>query len=161
MHGGSGHSIGEGSRTTSGSRTPVVVFADLDGLKQIKDQHGHAAGDSAIRQVATALRSIFRETDIVARWSGDEFVALMVDGSKEASQLIASRLDAAIATQSPKGLPYVVTASAGASQLDPAPPLRDAMERADAELYAQKKRGRRSKIRPTPMGVNVIPDPTS
>ncbi len=148
------------ARARRHGRTPVVVFADLDGLKQINDQHGHAAGDSAIRQVATALRSIFRETDIVARWSGDEFVALMVDGSKEASQLIASRLDAAIATQSPTGLPYVVTASVGASPLDPALPLRDAMERADAELYAQKKRGRRSKIRPTPMGVSVIPEPT-
>ena len=137
-------------------RTPVVVFADLDGLKQINDQHGHAAGDAAIRLVANALKSIFRETDIVARWSGDEFVALMVEGSEEASQLIESRLDAAIAVQSPPNLPYVVTASVGASPLDPALPLRDAMERADAELYAQKKRGRRSKIRATPVGVNVI-----
>ncbi len=74
--------------------------------------------------------------------------------------MIASRLDAAIAAQSPQGLPYVVTASVGASPLDPALPLRDAMELADAELYAQKKRGRRSKIRPTPMGVRVIPEPT-
>ena len=148
------------ARARRHGRTPVVVFADLDGLKQINDQHGHAAGDAAIRLVANALRSIFRETDIVARWSGDEFVALMVDGSKEASQMIASRLDAAIAAQSPQGLPYVVTASVGASPLDPALPLRDAMERADAELYTQKKRGRRSKIRPTPMGVRVIPEPT-
>ena len=148
------------ARARRHGRTPVVVFADLDGLKQINDQHGHAAGDAAIRLVANALRSIFRETDIVARWSGDEFVALMVDGSQEASQLIASRLDAAIAVQSPQGLPYVVTASVGASPLDPALPLRDAMERADAELYAQKKRGRRSKIRPTPIGVSVIPEPT-
>jgi diguanylate cyclase (GGDEF)-like protein/PAS domain S-box-containing protein len=148
------------ARARRHGRTPVVVFADLDGLKQINDQHGHAAGDGAIRLVASALRSIFRETDIVARWSGDEFVALMVDGSKEASQLIVSRLDAAIAALSPQGLPYVVTASVGASQLDPALPLRDAMERADAELYAQKKRGRRSKIRPTPMGVAVIKEPT-
>ena len=84
----------------------------------------------------------------------------MVDGSKEASQLIASRLDEAIAALLPAGLPYVVTASVGASPLDPALPLRDAMDRADAELYAQKKRGRRSKIRPTPMGVAVIPEPT-
>jgi diguanylate cyclase (GGDEF)-like protein/PAS domain S-box-containing protein len=137
-------------------RTPVVVFADLDGLKQINDHHGHAAGDMAIRLVASALKSIFRETDIVARWSGDEFVALMVEGSEEASQLIGSRLDAAIAVQSPPNLPYVVTASVGATALDPALPLRDAMERADAELYAQKKRGRRSKIRATPVGVDTI-----
>ena len=137
-------------------RTPVVVFADLDGLKQINDHHGHAAGDTAIRLVANALKSIFRETDIVARWSGDEFVALMNEGSDEASQLIASRLDAAIAAQSPPNLPYVVSASVGATPLDPALPLRDAMERADAELYEQKKRGRRSKIRATPIGVAVI-----
>ena len=132
------------------------MFADLDGLKQINDVHGHAAGDAAIRLVANALKSIFRETDIVARWSGDEFVALMVEGSEDASRLIGSRLDAAIAVQSPPNLPYVVTASVGASPLDPALPLRDAMERADAELYAQKKRGRRSKIRPTPVIIAAI-----
>jgi diguanylate cyclase (GGDEF)-like protein/PAS domain S-box-containing protein len=137
-------------------RTPVVVFADLDGLKQINDQHGHAAGDAALRLVAGALRSIFREADIVARWSGDEFVAMMVEGSDEAAQNIGSRLDAAIASQSPPNQPYVVTASVGASPLDPALPLRDAMERADAELYAQKKRGRRSKIRATPVSIDVI-----
>lgn len=137
-------------------RTPVVVFADLDGLKQINDEYGHAAGDVALRLVATALRSIFRETDVVARWSGDEFVALMVEGSDEASQAIGSRLDAAIAVQSPPDLPYVVTASVGATPLDPALPLRDAMERADAELYTQKKRGRRSKVRSTPIGADLV-----
>lgn len=136
-------------------RTPVVVFADLDGLKQINDQYGHAAGDAAIRQVAKALKSIFRETDVVARWSGDEFVALMVEGSEEASQSIGARLNAAIAIQSPAGLPYVVTASVGATPLDPALSLRDAMDRADAELYAHKKRGRRSNARTTPVGAAV------
>lgn len=136
--------------------TPVLVFADLDGLKKINDEHGHAAGDAAIRLVASALRSIFRETDIVARWSGDEFVALMGEGSGEAALRIAGRLDAAISTQTPSNLPYAVTASVGASPLDPMLPLRDAMERADAELYAQKKRNRRSKIRPTPIGIDVV-----
>lgn len=145
------------ARARRQGRTPVLVFADLDGLKQINDEHGHAAGDLAIRLVASALKSIFRETDVVARWSGDEFVALMVDGSEEASQLIAARLDAAITAQAPPDLPYVVTASVGASRLDPALPLRDAMERADAELYAEKKRVRRSKIRLTPpLGIDVV-----
>ena len=138
-------------------RTPVLVFADLDGLKQINDKHGHGAGDRAIKLVADALRSIIRETDLVARWSGDEFVALMVDGSAEAAQLISTRLDAAIAAHSPSNLPYIVTASVGASPLDPALPLRDAMERADAELYSQKKRERRSKIHTTPVDVDAVP----
>ena len=144
------------ARARRNGRTPVLVFADLDGLKQINDEHGHAEGDAALRLVATALRSIFREADIVARWSGDEFVALMVDGSEEAAQLITSRLDAAIAAQSPRQLPYVVTASVGTSPLDPALPLRDAMDRADAELYSQKKRGRRSKDRATPASVDAM-----
>jgi diguanylate cyclase (GGDEF)-like protein len=144
------------ARARRSGSTPVLVFADLDGLKQINDANGHAAGDIALKLVANALRSIFRETDIVARWSGDEFVALMVDGSEEASQLIAARLDAAVAAQTQPRLPFAVTASVGASRLDPGLPLRDAMERADAELYAQKKRNRRSKIRATPMGVDAV-----
>ncbi|MEO8336564.1 MAG: diguanylate cyclase [bacterium] len=144
------------ARARRHGRTPVLVFADLDGLKQINDEHGHAAGDQAIRMVAKALRSIFRETDIVARWSGDEFVAMLVDGSDESARPIRARLDAAIAAQASPSLSYVVTASVGASPLDPALPLRDAMERADAELYTQKKRGRRSKIRVTPVTVDVV-----
>jgi diguanylate cyclase (GGDEF)-like protein/PAS domain S-box-containing protein len=144
------------ARARRHGRTPVLVFADLDGLKQINDKHGHAAGDQAIRMVANALRSIFRETDIVARWSGDEFVAMLVDGSDESALPIRARLDAAIAAQTSPAVPYVVTASVGASPLDPALPLRDAMERADAELYAQKKRGRRSKIRVTPITVDLF-----
>ncbi len=144
------------ARARRQGRTPVLVFADLDGLKQINDEHGHGAGDHAIRLVANALRSIFRETDIVARWSGDEFVAMLVDGTDEAAHAIGARLDAVIEAQASPTLPYVVTASVGASPLDPALPLRDAMERADAELYSQKKRVRRSKIRVTPVAVDAV-----
>ena len=144
------------ARARRNGRTPVLVFADLDGLKQINDQYGHAAGDAAIRLAGAALKGMLRETDLVARWSGDEFVALMVEGSEEAGQRIGGRLDAAIAAQAPPQMPYVVTASVGASALDPALPLRDAMERADANLYTQKKRHRRSKIRSTPTSVDVV-----
>ena len=146
---------GTGARASSRSNARTGLRR-LDRLKQINDKHGHSAGDHAIRLVANALRSIFRETDIVARWSGDEFVALMVDGSNESVQVISARLGAAIAAQSAPELPYVVTASVGASPLDPALPLRDAMERADAELYSQKKRGRRSKVRVTPGAVDLV-----
>lgn len=144
------------ARARRSGRTPMLVFADLDGLKQINDEHGHAAGDAAIRLVASALKSILREADIVARWSGDEFVALMGEGSEEAAQEIGARLDAAIATQSPANQPYVVTASVGANPLDPALSLRDAMDRADAKLYAEKKRGRRSTTRHSPPGIDAI-----
>ena len=143
------------ARARRHDRTPVVVFADLDGLKQINDAYGHAAGDAALRLTARALKSILRETDIVARWSGDEFVALMGEGGDSAASSIGERLDAALASLAPPDQPYTVTASVGTTPLDLALPLRDAMERADAELYAQKKRGRRSD-RPTPTHISIV-----
>jgi diguanylate cyclase (GGDEF)-like protein/PAS domain S-box-containing protein len=144
------------ARARRHGRTPVLVFADLDGLKQINDAFGHAAGDEALRLAARALKSILRETDIVARWSGDEFVALMGEGGEVAATSIGDRLDAALAALASEGQSFVVTASVGTSKLDPGLPLADAMERADAELYMQKKRGRRSTTRATPPHVDAI-----
>jgi diguanylate cyclase (GGDEF)-like protein len=144
------------ARARRHGRTPTVVFADLDGLKRINDEHGHAAGDAALRLASLALQNILRETDIVARWSGDEFVALLAEGGESAASLIGERLDAALAALAPVGQPYAVTASVGTSALDPTLPLTEAMDRADAELYAEKKRGRRTPTRTTPMHVDTI-----
>jgi diguanylate cyclase (GGDEF)-like protein/PAS domain S-box-containing protein len=143
------------ARARRHGRIPTLVFADLDDLKQINDVHGHASGDAAIRLVANALKSILRETDIVARWSGDEFVALLSDGDQAAAQQIGQRLNSAILAQTPPDLPYIVSASVGTSTLDPLLALRDAMERADAELYTQKKRGRKQGKRDTPGTVDA------
>jgi diguanylate cyclase (GGDEF)-like protein/PAS domain S-box-containing protein len=131
------------ARARRSGRLPTLVFADLDDLKAINDIHGHGSGDAAIRLVAAAFKSILRETDIVARWSGDEFVALLSDGDPKAAELIGERLAAAIVSQGTAALPYTVSATVGTSTLDPMLSLRDAIERADAELYARKKRMRR------------------
>jgi diguanylate cyclase (GGDEF)-like protein/PAS domain S-box-containing protein len=130
-------------------RLPTLVFADLDDLKGINDVYGHASGDAAIRLVASAFKSILRETDIIARWSGDEFVALLSEGDPGAAEQIDGRLAAAIASQVLPDQPYIVSATVGTSTLDPIFSLRDAIERADAELYTRKKHVRRS--RPSPV----------
>jgi len=116
----------------------VVVFADVDGLKQINDVHGHAAGDQAIRLVAQAFKGVLRESDIVARWGGDEFVALIGEGGQTMAEQLGARLAGAISALRPAGLPFAVKASLGVSTLDHALPLAEAMERADAELLARK-----------------------
>ena len=131
------------ARARRSGRLPALVFADLDDLKGINDVHGHASGDAAIRLVAAAFKSILRESDIVARWSGDEFVALLSDGDPMAAELIGERLAEAIAGQGGADLPYTVSATVGTSTLDPLLSLRDAIERADAELYTRKKHVRR------------------
>jgi diguanylate cyclase (GGDEF)-like protein/PAS domain S-box-containing protein len=144
------------SRARRHGRTPILVFADLDGLKQINDAHGHAAGDAALRLTARALRSILRETDIVARWSGDEFVALMGEGGESAAESIGERLDAALAALAPEGQGYSITASVGTTPLDSDLPLAEAMERADAGLYEQKRRERRSEAGMTPVPAHPV-----
>jgi diguanylate cyclase (GGDEF)-like protein/PAS domain S-box-containing protein len=131
------------ARARRSGRLPTLVFADLDDLKGINDVHGHGSGDAAIRIVATAFKSILRESDIVARWSGDEFVALLSDGDPMAAELIGERLAEAIASQGVADLLYTVSATVGTSTLDPLLSLRDAIERADAELYTRKKHVRR------------------
>jgi diguanylate cyclase (GGDEF)-like protein/PAS domain S-box-containing protein len=137
------------ARARRSGRVPTLVFADLDNLKGINDLYGHASGDAAIRLVGSALKSILRESDIVARWSGDEFVALLSDGDPGAAEQIVERLSTAISSQVPDSLPYAVSATVGTSTLDPLLSLRDAIERADAELYTRKKHVRRS----PPLGV--------
>jgi diguanylate cyclase (GGDEF)-like protein/PAS domain S-box-containing protein len=133
------------ARARRSGRRPTLVFADLDDLKGINDVHGHASGDAAIRLVAAAFKSILRETDIVARWSGDEFVALLSDGDPSAAEQIGERLTIAVTNQTPAKLPYTVSATVGTSTLDPMLSLRDAIERADAELYTRKKHARRAR----------------
>ncbi len=136
------------ARARRHGRVPVLVFADLDDLKGINDLHGHASGDTAIRLVASAFKSILREADIVARWSGDEFVALLSDGDQAAARQIDARLASAIASQSQPDLPYHVSVTVGTSTLDPMLALREALERADAELYSRKKYARRGRLSP-------------
>ena len=136
------------ARARRHGRVPVLVFADLDDLKAINDLHGHASGDAAIKLVASAFKSILREADIVARWSGDEFVALLSDGDHAAARQIDARLASAIVSHAQPDLPYTVSATVGTSTLDPMLALRDALERADAELYSRKKHGRRSRLSP-------------
>ena len=129
-------------RARRDKRVPVVVFADIDGLKAINDTFGHAAGDAAIRLVSHALKTVLRESDIVARWGGDEFVALIGEGGENAAEQIGQRLTGAIAALRPSSQLYRVSASVGMSQLDTDIPLSEALEKADAALYEIKKKSR-------------------
>jgi two-component system cell cycle response regulator len=122
----------------------VIVFMDLDGLKTINDELGHAVGDEAIREAATVLRQTLRDADLVARLGGDEFVALAAD-SLETSRgggRIIERISERLRTFNDGGhRPYKLQMSAGAVSFDPARPraLEALMVDADTAMYAQKK----------------------
>lgn len=71
----------------------VLMFLDLDGMKRVNDTLGHREGDRALVLAARALRATFRDSDIVARVGGDEFVVLAVDAAEETSGLMLQRLE--------------------------------------------------------------------
>ena len=124
-----------------------VLFVDIDGLKEINDEHGHAVGDQVLRDAAALLRATFRKGDVVARLGGDEFAVLLVGRDEAAvtargTHAALARLHEAFERQGHgHRRPYVLAASIGASHFDPAAPepLEALLERADHEMYATKR----------------------
>ncbi len=119
----------------------LLIFIDVDNLKQINDTHGHLAGDRALVDTARVLRETFRQADIVARLGGDEFIALITVDNEEAGTLVMGRLQARVGAHNAKSeRPFALGLSIGFThaKADGAR-LLDLMERADASLYEQKR----------------------
>ena len=70
-----------------------LLYADLDDLKEINDNYGHKEGDLILTEIANILSSNYRESDIIARVGGDEFVVFPVGTKGDVPQLISDRLD--------------------------------------------------------------------
>jgi len=110
----------------------TVAFVDINGLKNVNDTRGHEAGDLLIQTVASALRAVLRDYDVVVRFGGDEFVCGMQgmtlqEGQKRFS-LINSILNASDAE----------SVSFGVAQREPSESLDAVIRRADAAMYATK-----------------------
>jgi diguanylate cyclase (GGDEF)-like protein len=84
------------ARARRAGRPLSLLTIDLDNFKAVNDTRGHAAGDLALRTVADALRAAVRESDVVARIGGDEFVALLIDCDAEGARRVALGLQASL-----------------------------------------------------------------
>lgn len=120
----------------------AFLYFDLDGLKPINDQFGHAEGDHALRSFAELLRHTFRESDVVGRLGGDEFAVLMTNASGAEIDNALERLEEAVDVQNnkaPRG--YNLAFSFGKVTIDAAghANVADMMIEADALMYKQKK----------------------
>ncbi|HYM35833.1 MAG TPA: GGDEF domain-containing protein [Steroidobacteraceae bacterium] len=124
-------------------RQLLMFFADVDGLKQINDRFGHREGDRALIRTATSFKKTFRRSDVTARLSGDEFVALIVEEPERNEETIRHRLQLNLMRRAVKESRYRLSLSIGVARFDPqaASSLQDLMERADEALYAQKRKG--------------------
>ncbi|WP_273182903.1 MULTISPECIES: sensor domain-containing diguanylate cyclase [Methylophaga] len=104
-----------------GALPVALVFLDLNEFKPINDKFGHAEGDRALQQFASVLDDVGRDSDIVARMGGDEFVILLVDADKKAVDQVMKRFSQQIERcNEQQALGYDITFSYGIVLFDPA-----------------------------------------
>lgn len=112
-----------------------LVLIDMDGLKELNDRFGHGTGDRAIVAVAAAMSERVRTGDILGRWGGDEFCAVLADTPLEGAMTVAERLRAGVAADLPG------TVSVGAAEWH-GESVEQLVHRADDALYRAKRDGR-------------------
>jgi diguanylate cyclase (GGDEF)-like protein len=120
----------------------LLIFVDLDGLKDINDTYGHNQGDQALIDVAKILKITFRSTDIIARVGGDEFVALAINVNEDSDQVLDGRLKENLDAFNTRDVrPYTLAMSWGLVFYSPESPLslEDLLEEADAAMYERKR----------------------
>ena len=130
-------------------REPLtLLFLDLDGLKRINDRDGHRAGSAALREVGSVIHTALRESDVAARWGGDEFTILAPNTSREAAFTLAERVRCEIAGHVST---WPLTASIGVAtheaDEDGMPADSGALMRAaDTAMYEAKRRGKNAVV---------------
>ena len=115
----------------------AVVLLDLDGLKRLNDELGHAAGDRAIVALAESAAQLVRGTDLVARLGGDEFAVLLPGASLEGARKLASRLRTEIERRTVEGRALRVSIGIAGCGEDQGP-SEGLLVRADQDLYRDK-----------------------
>lgn len=121
---------------------PVLLFLDIDDFKQINDTHGHSEGDEALRRVARVLKAAFRESDVCARFGGDEFAVLAITADAKAADILVAKFKEKLRQENEKeSRPYQLSLSHGVTVFDPRNPcvLEELLRRADQAMYRSKR----------------------
>ena len=122
----------------------TVIFVDLDGFKAVNDLLGHAAGDSLLRETGRRLRGVMRQTDVLGRFGGDEFIAVAAVDSPGDALALADRIRGAVAEPYDELPPELsITASVGVVTVenDGAPVMDQLIRAADHAMYEAKMAG--------------------
>ena len=137
----------ESKRASRSGRPLSLLFLDLDGFKSVNDRHGHLCGSRALVEAASVIRGCARETDVAARFGGDEFALVLPDTGSEGAVAVAERVRERIAAHSflkaSDGLDIRLTASVGVATLpDVAASAEELMKAADTAMYRVKEKGK-------------------
>jgi len=123
-------------------RESILLFIDLDNMKWINDTLGHLEGDKALLLTADILKRTFRDSDIIARVGGDEFVVLAIEAQRRSVPVISRRLQDNLAVCNTKaGTRYQLSLSVGYALYDPHSPCStdELITQADKSMYEQKR----------------------
>ncbi len=136
----------ETKRASRSGRPLSLLFIDLDGFKSINDTHGHLFGSRALVEAAVVIKGSARETDVVARFGGDEFALVLPDTGAEGAFSVGERIRDRIAAHtflSGDNLSIHLTASVGVATLpDAAASAEELVQAADKAMYAVKDCGK-------------------
>ena len=124
-----------------------LLYADLDGFKEVNDTLGHKEGDEVLRNTARILKATFRTSDIVARLGGDEFVVLPIGTEGDNVDNVIARLQRNIDLNNDgKDLKYKLSMSVGVAYYDPEAPfsIDELLARADRSMYENKRKKKSS-----------------
>ncbi|MGJ3190983.1 GGDEF domain-containing protein [Paenarthrobacter sp. FR1] len=140
----------------------ALILADLDNFKAVNDEHGHSAGDAALRAFADACTASVRSTDLVGRYGGEEFILFLPGATQERAESIAWEISSRLsAKRGPDGLPFP-TVSYGVTSTGPdAPDLAFMINVADAALYSAKAQGRNRVVGADPVEADSTEDHTT
>lgn len=122
----------------------AMLLVDVDDFKVINDQWGHKAGDKVLKMIVSKLKQVNRQTDLVYRYGGEEFVILLNETSQSGAEVIAERIRSAIekASISTAGHALSITVSLGSAALKPSDSKDRLFQRADKALYQAKRSGK-------------------
>ena len=136
----------EAKRASRSGRPLSLLFIDLDGFKAVNDTHGHLAGSASLVEAADVIRRSARETDVVARFGGDEFALILPDTGSEGAAAVGDRVRERIAEHAflaSKGLDIHLTVSVGVATLpDVAASAEELVRAADVAMYRVKESGK-------------------
>ncbi|MEK6528488.1 MAG: diguanylate cyclase [Nitrospirota bacterium] len=135
----------EFKRATRYNSPLACLMIDIDYFKKINDGHGHHTGDKVLQEIAEIIKTTVRETDVTARWGGEEFVVLLPQTEKDAALHSASRVRKAISAHKFKSLTdKEITVSIGIASL-PNPSIdtgEKLIDASDIAMYEAKRKGR-------------------
>ncbi|MDB6050477.1 MAG: diguanylate cyclase protein [Pseudomonas sp.] len=126
------------------SKPLAALLLDLDHFKQLNDSHGHLAGDEVLAGFADDLKSCLRQSDIICRWGGEEFIILLKNTDSVTAHTVAEKIRK-LAEQHPyrfDGTSLHITVSLGLTQWQANDTLHSLISRADRALYRAKQAGR-------------------